>query len=195
MYLCDKIVINMEFEVGDKVSLLDEDALAYVLEILPKGNYRVELDDDFSTQMVVSASNLAPYSDISTYKTNKIKKKDTLLYKGVNTGASVKVQKLSQQALSKHVLEIDLHIEKLVGSKVTLMNSEMLEIQLRKVSQVLTENRNNRGMKIILIHGNGKGVLKNEILKLLKRNFSTYKISDASMQKYGTGALEVQVVN
>ena len=46
----------MEFEVGDKVSLLDEDALAYVLEILPKGNYRVELDDDFSTQMVVSAS-------------------------------------------------------------------------------------------------------------------------------------------
>ena len=111
----------------------------------------------------------------------------------VNTGASVKVQKLSQQALSKHVLEIDLHIEKLVGRKVTLMNSEMLEIQLRKVTQVLTENRNNRGLKIILIHGNGKGVLKNEILKLLKRNFSTYKISDASMQKYGTGALEVQV--
>ena len=36
------------------------------------------------------------------------------------------------------------------------MNSEMLEIQLRKVSQVLTENRNNRGLKIILIHGNGK---------------------------------------
>jgi dsDNA-specific endonuclease/ATPase MutS2 len=183
----------MEFEVGDKVSLLDEDALAYVLEILPKGNYRVELDDDFSTQMVVSASKLAPYSDISTYKTNKIKKKDTLLYKGANTGASTKVQKLSQQALSKHVLEVDLHIEKLVGSKAALMNSEMLEIQLRKVSQVLTENRNNRGLKIILIHGNGKGVLKNEILKLLKRNFSTYKISDASMQKYGTGALEVQV--
>ena len=108
----------MEFEVGDKVSLLDEDALAYVLEILPKGNYRVELDDDFSTQMVVSASKLAPYSDISTYKTNKIKKKDTLLHKGANTGASTKVQKLSQQALSKHVLEVDLHIEKLVGRKV-----------------------------------------------------------------------------
>ena len=180
----------MGFEVGDKVSLLDEDSLAYVLDILPNGNYRVELDDDFSTQMVVSASKLAPYSDIST---NKIKKKDTLLYKGTNMGASAKVQKLSQQALSKHVLEIDLHIEKLVGNKNSLMNSEMLEIQLRKVSQVLTENRNNRGMKIILIHGNGKGVLKNEILKFLKKNFSTYKISDASMQKYGTGALEVQV--
>ena len=183
----------MEFEVGDKVSLLDEDALAYVLEILPKGNYRVELDDDFSTQMVVSASKLAPYSDISTYKTNKIKKKDTLLYMGANTGASTKVQKLSQQALSKHVLEVDLHIEKLVGNKNSLMNGEMIEIQLRKVNQVLSENRNKRGLKIVFIHGNGKGVLKNEILKLLKKNFSTYKISDASMQKYGTGALEVQV--
>lgn len=179
----------MEFRVGDKVSLMDEDSRGYILEILPKGNYRVELDDDFSTQMVVSASKLAQYTDISTYKTNKIKKKDTLLYKGNTSNAP----KLSQQSLSKHVLEVDLHIEKLVGNKNSLMNSEMLEIQLRKVSQVLTENRNNRGMKIILIHGNGKGVLKNEILKLLKKNFSTYKVSDASMQKYGTGALEVQV--
>ena len=179
----------MEFRVGDKVSLMDEESRGYILEILPKGDCRVELDDDFSTQMVVSASKLAPYSDISTYKPNKIKKKDTLLYRGNASNAP----KLSQQSLSKHVLEVDLHIEKLVGNKNSLMNGEMIEIQLRKVSQVLTENRNNRGMKIILIHGNGKGVLKNEILKLLKRNFSTYKISDASMQKYGTGALEVQV--
>ena len=66
-------------------------------------------------------------------------------------------------------------------------------IQLRKVNQVLSENRNKRGLKIVFIHGNGKGVLKNEILKLLKKNFSTHKVSDASMQKYGTGALEVQV--
>ena len=179
----------MEFRVGDKVSLLDEESRGYILEILPKGNYRVELDDDFSTQMVVSASKLAPYSDISTYKTNKIKKKDTLLYKGNASNAP----KLSQQSLSKHVLEVDLHIEKLVGNKNSLMNGEMIEIQLRKVNQVLSENRNKRGLKIVFIHGNGKGVLKNEILKLLKRNFSTYKVSDASMQKYGTGALEVQV--
>jgi dsDNA-specific endonuclease/ATPase MutS2 len=179
----------MEFCVGDKVSLIDEESVGIILEILPKDYYKVELDDDFSTQMVVSASKLAQYTDISTYKPNKIKKKDTLLYKGNTSNAP----KLSQQSLSKHVLEVDLHIEKLVGNKNSLMNGEMLEIQLRKVSQVLTENRNNRGMKIILIHGNGKGVLKNEILKLLKKNFSTYKISDASMQKYGTGALEVQV--
>ena len=179
----------MEFRVGDKVSLMDEESRGYILEILPKGNYRVELDDDFSTQMVVSASKLAPYTDISTYKPNKIKKKDTLLHKDNASNAP----KLSQQSLSKHVLEVDLHIEKLVGNKNSLINGEMIEIQLRKVNQVLSENRNKRGLKIVFIHGNGKGVLKNEILKLLKKNFSTYKISDASMQKYGTGALEVQV--
>ena len=179
----------MEFRVGDKVSLLDEESRGYILEILPKGNYRVELDDDFSTQMVVSASKLAPYSDISTYKTNKIKKKDTLLYKGNASNAP----KLSQQSLSKHVLEVDLHIEKLVGNKNSLMNGEMIEIQLRKVNQVLSENRNKRGLKIVFIHGNGKGVLRNEIIKFLKKNFPALKFSDASMQKYGTGALEVQV--
>ena len=179
----------MEFRVGDKVSLLDEESRGYILEILPKGNYRVELDDDFSTQMVVSASKLAPYSDISTYKTNKIKKKDTLLYKGNASNAP----KLSQQSLSKHVLEVDLHIEKLVGNKNSLMNGEMIEIQLRKVNQVLSENRNKRGLKIVFIHGNGKGVLRNEIIKFLKKNFPALKFSDASMQKYGTGALEVQL--
>ena len=179
----------MEFRVGDKVSLMDEESRGYILEILPKGNYRVELDDDFSTQMLVSASKLAPYSDISTYKTNKIKKKDTLLYKGNASSAP----KLSQQSLSKHVLEVDLHIEKLVGNKNSLMNGEMIEIQLRKVNQVLSENRNKRGLKIVFIHGNGKGVLRNEIIKFLKKNFPALKFSDASMQKYGTGALEVQL--
>lgn len=179
----------MEFRVGDKVSLMDEESRGYILEILPKGNYRVELDDDFSTQMVVSASKLAPYTDISTYKPNKIKKKDTLLHKDNASNAP----KLSQQSLSKHVLEVDLHIEKLVGNKNSLMNGEMIEIQLRKVNQVLSENRNKRGLKIVFIHGNGKGVLRNEIIKFLKKNFPALKFSDASMQKYGTGALEVQV--
>lgn len=179
----------MEFRAGDKVSLMDEDSRGYILEILPKGNYRVELDDDFSTQMIVSASKLAPYTDISTYKPNKIKKKDTILYKDNASNAP----KLSQQSLSKHVLEVDLHIEKLVGNKNSLMNGEMIEIQLRKVNQVLSENRNKRGLKIVFIHGNGKGVLRNEIIKFLKKNFPALKFSDASMQKYGTGALEVQV--
>lgn len=181
----------MEFRVGDKVSLMDEDSRGYILEILPKGNYRVELDDDFSTQMVVSASKLAQYTDISTYKPNKIKKKDTLLYKGNTSNAP----KLSQQSLSKHVLEVDLHIEKLVGNKNSLMNGEMIEIQLRKVNQVLSENKNKRGLKVVFIHGNGKGILRNEIIKFLEKNFPTLKFSDASMQKYGTGALEVIIRN
>ena len=66
-------------------------------------------------------------------------------------------------------------------------------MQLAKAKEVLIQNKNKRGLKIILIHGNGKGILRNELLKLLKKNFSTYKITDASMQKYGTGAIEVQI--
>ena len=75
------------------------------------------------------------------------------------------------------------------------MNGEMIEIQLRKVNQVLSENRNKRGLKVVFIHGNGKGILRNEIIKFLEKNFPTLKFSDASMQKYGTGALEVIIRN
>ena len=101
--------------------------------------------------------------------------------------------KLAQQALTKHTLEVDLHIEKLVKNTRGLSNTEMVEIQLRTVKQVLFENRSKKGLKIVFIHGVGKGVLKTEILKLFSKQFPTIKILDANMAKYGVGALEVVI--
>jgi dsDNA-specific endonuclease/ATPase MutS2 len=74
----------------------------------------------------------------------------------------------------------------------------MKEIMLKSVKlpsgETIAYREAGKGtQQIILIHGNGKGILRNELLKLLKKNFSTYKITDASMQKYGTGAIEVQI--
>ena len=101
--------------------------------------------------------------------------------------------KLAQQALTKHTLEVDLHIEKLVKNTRGLSNTEMVEIQLRTVKQVLFENRSKKGLKIVFIHGVGKGVLKTEILKLITKQFQNFKVLDANMAKYGVGALEVVI--
>ena len=171
-------------EVGSKVSLVDDNCQAYVLELLDGGFLRVELDDDFGTQMTIHKSKVVVSNSLSDYKPYKIKQKDAKT-------AQTKSTKASQQTLSKSVLEVDLHAEKLINNPYSAEN--ILEIQLRHVSQVLFENRNKRGLKIVLIHGNGKGILKNEILKFLKRHYPTFKISDASMSKYGTGAINVVV--
>ena len=171
-------------EIGSKVSLVDDNCQAYILEMLDGGFLRVKLDDDFGTQMKIHQSKVVVSNSLSDYRPNKIKQKDS-------KSAPQKAPKISQQTISKATLEVDLHIEKLINNPSGAEN--ILEIQLRHVSQVLFENRNKRGLKIVLIHGNGKGILKNEILKFLKRHYPTFKISDASMSKYGTGAINVVV--
>jgi dsDNA-specific endonuclease/ATPase MutS2 len=178
---------NMDFQVGDKVSLLDDNAQAYVLEIGAEGWVRIEMDDDFRTEVKVPASKLALCGHFQQYRPHKIKQKDITN----KNQSSAKAPKLAQQNLTRQPLEVDLHVEKL--QLRNLANEHVLEIQLAKAREVLTENKNKRGLKIILIHGNGKGILRNELIKLLKKNFSTYKVTDASMQKYGTGAIEVQI--
>lgn len=178
----------MQYQVGDKVSLVDQCAKAYVLQLLPNGLVRIELDDDFKTELTVNNTQLAPYMDLSAYNAAKIKPKENKLK---NTSSTA--PKLAQQALNKLTLEVDLHIEKLVKNVQTFTNTDMVEIQLRKVKQVLFENRNKKGLKIVFIHGVGKGVLKNEILKLLSKNYPNFKISDANMAKYGMGALQVLI--
>ena len=177
----------MSFEVGDKVSFLDDNAKAYVLENCSDGWVRIEMDDGFRTELRVKASQLAPCGHFQTYRPNKIKQKDIAI-EGKTTPM---MPKLAQQSLNKQPLEVDLHVEKLQVRN--LVGEHVLEMQLAKAKEVLIQNKNKRGLKIILIHGNGKGILRNELLKLLKKNFSTYKITDASMQKYGTGAIEVQI--
>lgn len=177
----------MNFEVGDRVSLLDDSSQAYVLELCADGWVRIEMDDDFKTELRVKSSQLVPCGSLHTYKPHKIKQKDM----SDKAPHKLGMPKRAQQSLTKQPLEVDLHVEKLHIRN--LASEHVLEIQLAKAREVLTENKNKRGLKIILIHGNGKGILKSELIKLLKKQFSTYKIFDASMQKYGTGAIEVQI--
>ena len=94
-------------------------------------------------------------------------------------------------------MEVDLHIEKLISHQGTIERmkpSEIKEWQLDEVRRVLKENRNHRGMEIVFIHGVGKGALRGEIEKLLKREYPHYPFQDAPFWKYGMfGALQVRI--
>lgn len=89
------------------------------------------------------------------------------------------------------ILEIDLHIEALLDDIRGLSNAEMLKYQLDKFNQVLTENAKFKGQRIVFIHGVGNGVLKSDIIKILKRNRKQYDYQDASFREYGYGATMV----
>lgn len=95
--------------------------------------------------------------------------------------------------LNPKVIEVDLHIHELVDNTTGMSNADMLQLQLDKFHAVIDENKHKKGQKIVFIHGKGEGVLRNEIMKLLKTRYKSYYYQDASFREYGFGATMVVI--
>ncbi|MBP1677327.1 MAG: hypothetical protein H6Q20_1886 [Bacteroidetes bacterium] len=91
------------------------------------------------------------------------------------------------------IIEVDLHIHELIDTTAGLLNSDMLQLQMEKFHAVLDEHKNNKGQKIVFIHGKGEGVLRKEIEKQLKTRYKSYYFQDASFREYGFGATMVTI--
>ncbi|MDD2475417.1 MAG: DUF2027 domain-containing protein [Dysgonamonadaceae bacterium] len=100
-----------------------------------------------------------------------------------------RIQKIKKK--EDDILEIDLHINQLLDTISGMSNKEMLDYQMSKFNEVMNENKNKKNKKIVFIHGKGDGVLKNEIIKTLKKQYQKAYYQDASFQEYGYGATMV----
>lgn len=89
------------------------------------------------------------------------------------------------------VVEVDLHINELIDNASGLSNGEILEIQKEKVESEMKSAIQTGVKKIVFIHGVGQGVLKQEVLNLLKTKYKKYYTQDASFREYGYGATMV----
>lgn len=87
----------------------------------------------------------------------------------------------------------DLHIAELLDNLNGLSKGEMLNYQLNKFREIMNENRNNLGQRIVFIHGKGEGVLRRAILDELKQKYPACEAQDASFQEYGFGATQVTI--
>lgn len=88
-------------------------------------------------------------------------------------------------------VEVDLHIQELLDDTKGLSNREILEIQLEKVESEMNDAIKSKVNRIVFIHGLGQGVLKQEVINLLKSKFSKFYFQDASFREYGYGATMV----
>lgn len=103
-----------------------------------------------------------------------------------------------QQALVKKksdgaVLEVDLHISELLDSVSGLSNTDILTYQLDKFNEIMGKYANQKGQKIVFIHGKGDGVLRNAVEKELKTKYKQHYYQDASFREYGFGATMVTI--
>lgn len=87
--------------------------------------------------------------------------------------------------------EIDLHIENLVDNTRGMTNTDILMTQVSVLETQLRIAINNRQERIIIIHGLGKGKLRDEVHRLLSEMPEIKSYTNEWMAKYGFGATEV----
>ena len=88
---------------------------------------------------------------------------------------------------------VDLHINALLDSTAGMTNSDILNYQLEKVRNTIFEYKNQKGKKIVFIHGKGEGVLLQAVIHELRYRFKNMPYQDASFQEYGYGATQVTI--
>lgn len=176
----------MRFQIGNIVRVIDEAIEGEIINISAQAITIRTIDDfDFEFQpheIVVIKENqkeLSKFSDIN----------NSLLQEKLKEGTTKK--SVFKRDKNEVILEVDLHIEQLVPSTRNLDTFDILNYQLRHAKGKLEWAIAKRISKIIFIHGVGDGILKKELLGLLKRY--PVRFTNASFKKYGYGATEVSL--
>ena len=112
---------------------------------------------------------------------------DILRNAGYKVYDAAKIKQNIQQARSV----IDLHIEKIMDRHSHLSNAEILYFQLEEFEKWFELARLNNLPSMIIIHGIGKGKLKQEIHDLLKVKSGVKSFVNQYSDFYGYGATEV----
>lgn len=113
-----------------------------------------------------------------------------------NSGFKVKegrAESIKSHNKRDDLIEIDLHAEELLETTSGMDAAAIKEYQLDIFRRTMKENQNNKGQRIVFIHGNGDGVLRRAILSELQRSYRNCQWQDASFQQYGFGATMVTI--
>ncbi len=178
----------MTLNIGDSVSVLDEDlkgiiinidgntitietADGFELEFYTKELIKVETDTELRSNTFSNSSfqEVVSQKEIPKKKSGKVKPKERF----------------------EPIFEVDLHIHQLTKSTRGMTNHDMLTLQLDTAKRQLEMAIHKRFQKIVFIHGKGEGVLKLELDYLFSRY--NVKFYEANFQKYGSGATEVYI--
>lgn len=140
---------------------------------------------------------LTPEEEIKQLKSQIANLKDQVakLKKQLSNVQQHNTQSLTDNILLQHEVspgeaEVDLHIDMLSERPGELTPHEAFELQMHYFRLCMNHAFNNKMKKVTFIHGVGKGILKDQILKELKE-YDNIHFFDAPMSKYGVGATEV----
>lgn len=179
----------MNFKAGDNVTVLD-DSFSGTVKQYKNGRVVIETTDGFELtfeerELVKIADTKAMNALFANQSVHSVLREKELPKKR----SFVREKKDKGDGF---VLEIDLHIEKLVPNKRGMSNYDILTLQADTAKRQLEFAIKNRMPKVVFIHGVGEGILKAELDFLLGR-YEGITFGDADYQKYGLGATEVYI--
>lgn len=184
----------MNFKVGDKVSVIDEN-ISGVVTKLTGSSIIIESSDGFEFEF--DAHELMLHNP-DGYRDEKLSSglfSEQSLDEVIKEKEAFKkrnIPKIKPKERTQPAMEVDLHIHQLTNSTKHLSNHDMLTLQMDTAKRQLEFAIRKRIQKVVFIHGVGDGVLKTELEYLFGR-YNNVKYYDADYQKYGLGATEVYI--
>ncbi|MDV6166843.1 Smr/MutS family protein [Flavobacterium sp. DG1-102-2] len=175
------------FKIGDEVNVLD-DSFNGKVKGFKAGKIIIETPEGF--ELAFEENELIKVTNSGEMKSFFAEKSVSAVLREKEEPKKRSFVKEKKSKRDEFVLEVDLHIEKLVPNKRGMSNYDILTLQSDTAKRQLEFAIKNRMQKVVFIHGVGEGVLKAELDFLLGR-YEGIDFRDADYQKYGLGATEV----
>ncbi len=178
----------MKFKVGDKVNLLNDTGGGEIVRIPSPGKVVLLTEHGFEEIHPERELVLKPDQDLS--RSLSIDETTQQVIRSLDQPSGKAASRKKKRGKEKSMMEVDLHIEELLASPTNLQDHDIIRIQLEHCEQALEKAIRARVRKLIIVHGVGKGVLREEVHRLLRERYE-FEFYDAPYRHYGFGATEV----
>ncbi len=185
---------------GDRVAFRDEVGGGVVVRIARPGRVVVHTDDGFDLEY--GPDRLVPAGDersvllrITDHQVGMVAANDVReeQHRRRSRGEVSRPGKTPKRGPDGDVTEVDLHLHEIVEDETRLDEGERLEFQIRYFERALNAAIRDGKRKLIVIHGVGEGVLREEVRKVLQF-YDHVRYHDADVRRYGSGATEVEIL-
>ncbi len=169
--------------VGDRVAVLD-DVLEGLVTALSGDQIEIETPEGLRVWLpaaeLISVGEMPQISNYRAYQEKQMKEE---------TGSGRRLTRSKKGNKGDRILTVDLHLERLPPHIQKSDRMHILDYQLDWTRRQIEFARAKGVPRVIIIHGVGEGVLKEEVLTLLRR-MGNIDYADAPYHQYGFGATE-----
>lgn len=184
--------------IGDRVTYVDDVGGGVVLRHGRPGHVVLRTDDGFELEqaesrlVLVKEEQRKAHLRVSDHAVG-MRVANELLDAKRRGKPAVRPGKTPKKQEDNGVAEVDLHLHEIIDDERRLSEGERLEYQLRYFERALESAIRNGKRKLVVIHGVGEGVLREEVRRMLQY-YDGVRFYDADMRRYGVGATEVEIL-